>query len=352
MRWLAFALVLVACDGEVVAGEGGVTPTRDAGPPGVPVPRSDLPVTGEGALRLGPGADLDVASALTQDASGAVTLVFESFDEAFTRGELWSTDSADGTAFRVARPIGYTSHPFEASPSFVGGSLYFAGADDLTGPATLYAGRVGAPTALPPVEGLASLLSWPKLYDLGGRVALVFRDASSVPRFALGPDPERLGAPGVIVDEPAALVTLGVFGSGRFAATYQRPVGGEPMVSFVVLSDDGETWSAPARVTEASPNVHDTTLVGRGDGALDLYYAYPRGASGFTLHRRRLAEDGALGPEQRVTADEVGEATKPEGLRLASGDVLIAIAVITARGPDGAPTRQELTLLRLSSEAP
>mgnify|MGYP001942662558 FL=1 len=352
MRWLAIALLFVACDGSPAPGEGGVSPGRDAGPPGVPVPRSGLPVGADDALRLGPGADLDVASALTQDATGRVTLIFESFDEALTRGELWSTDSADGSAFRVARPIGFTEHPFEASPSFVGGSLYFAGADDLSSPPTLYRGQVGAPSALPSVEGLESLLSWPKLYEAGERVALAFRDGASLPRVALGADPASLGPPRAIGEQPAAMVTLGVFGSGALAATYQHPVGGEPMVSFVVRSEDGESWSAPARVTEASPNVHDTTLVGREDGALDLYYAYPASASGFALFRRRLAEDGALGAEERVTADALGETTKPEGLRLASGDVLIATAVITARGSGGEPTRQEMTLIRLSSEAP
>lgn len=352
MRWLAAMLLLAACDGGPGPVDGSALADGGGGPPGIPVPRAALPVGADAALRLGPGADLDVASAITQDEAGAVTLVFESFDEGFTRGELWSTTSADGAAFQVARPIGFTPHPFEASPSFVDGALVFAGADDLESAPTLYLGRVGAPEALPPVSGLVSLLSWPRLQATPGGVALVFRDGGSAPRLATGADVRSLGAPRAIAAEAAAMVTLGVFGDGSLAATYQRPVGGEPMVSFVVRSSDGEAWTEPARVTDASPNVHDTTLVGRSDGGLDLYYAYPASAAGFALFRRRLDPDGALGPEERVTADEVGEATKPEGLRLASGDVLVATAVITRRGPSGEPTRQELTLLRLNGEAP
>ncbi|HBQ18271.1 MAG TPA: hypothetical protein DEF51_46470, partial [Myxococcales bacterium] len=52
MRWLAIALLFVACDGAPAPGEGGVSPGRDAGPPGVPVPRSGLPVGADDALRL------------------------------------------------------------------------------------------------------------------------------------------------------------------------------------------------------------------------------------------------------------------------------------------------------------
>lgn len=352
MRSVALlALLALGCDGAgapdaAVEPDGGID--RDGGPVGLAVPRPDaLPVSD--GLRLGPGLDLDVASAIAVAPDGAVELVFDSFGGSFAGSELWTSASTDGRRFAAPRPTGFTRHPFEASPSFVRGVLYFAGADALSGAATLYRAGVGRADA---VRAIESLLSWPRIYAWGDRVALVYRDAASRPMIAWGDDAASLGAPVVVSEGGAAMATLGVFADGSLAYAYQHPVGAEPMVSFVRRSSDGTAWSEPVRVTDAAGNVHDTTLVARADGGLDLYYVYPAPAGRFALFRRAMAADGRMGEEERVSADALGEPSKPEGARVADGRVLIAFADIAARGPSGEPSGQELVLVSLPSEAP
>lgn len=355
---LVCAAIAAACAGPTAATDAGaadtgVEPARDAGREGLPVPEpSALPIGPNDALVVGPGLALDAQSALSIDDEGAVTLVFDTFDRDFRQGELWIARSIDGRRFPLARPSGHTPHPLEASPSFVRGALYFAGADDPTGAAVLYRARVGGADALPAVPGLSSLLSWPQLAPWGDRVAIAFRDDAGRPMFAAGDDAESFGAPVVVGPDAAAVPIVAAFGDGSLAYAYQHPVGAEPMVSFVRRSSDGVTWTDPVRVTDASSNVHDAAFVARSDGGLDLYYAYP-GVAGFALFRRALSADGVLGPEERVTADEVGEASKPRGLRLPSGRVLVTFAEIEARDSGtGEPTRQRLRIASLPGEAP
>lgn len=344
-------LALLGCEGPSTGADAG--DEDDAGPAGLAIPLPDaLPLGGSDVLRLGPGLILDVASTMAQASDGSVSLVFESFDRNLTTGELWITSSPEGRRFTLPVPLGFTDQPLEASPSFVRGTLYFAAAADLTSAPTLYRAIVGAPEALPAVEGMSSLLSWPRLHAWGERAALVFRDGASLPAFASGDDLEQLGEPVTIGADPAAMVALGVFGDGSLALAYQHPVGDEPMVSFIRRSDDGATWTDPVRVTGASDDVHDTALAARADGGLDLYYIYPEDTSGFALFRRALSSDGSLGVEERVTAGAIGEPSKPSALRLTNGRVLLAFAAITARGATGEPTRQELVLASLPSEAP
>lgn len=352
-------LLALGCDTPPVTSDAGPTDASldagsDAGPPGLPVPEpAALPIGASDLLRLGPGLSLDVSSALSIDAQGAVTLVFDSFDRDFGFGELWITSSPNGRTFPLARPTGFTDHSFEASPSFVRGALYFAGADDLVSAPVLHRAGVGTAEPLPAVPGIDSLLSWPRLYAWEDRVAVAFRDGASRPMLAWGDDASSFGVPVLVgPDAGGALAALGVFGDGTLAYAYQHPVAAEPMVSFVRRSSDGVTWSDPVRVTDASGNVHDTTLVARADGGLDLYYVYP-GASGFVLFRRALAPDGRLGAEERVTTDEAGEPSKPEALLLPSGRVLVAYADIAVRdGTSGEPMRQDLVLVSLPGEAP
>jgi hypothetical protein len=230
----------------------------------------------------------------------------------------------------------------------VRGELYFAGVDDLSSAPSLY--REGA--ALPSVVGIASLLSWPRYEVWEDAVALAFRDGASRAMIAFGDTASSLGDPIIVHGEPSAMANVAAFGDGSLAYVYQHPDGTNAMVSFIRRSPDAMTWSDPVRVTDASGNVHDTTLALRSDGSLDAYYAYPRGGGGFELHRRAITPDGEMGEEERVTQFD-GEPTKPEVLRLASGRVLLAFADIVDRDRGtGEPTRQELTIASLPSEAP
>ena len=84
-------------------------------------------------------------------------------------------------------------------------------------------------------------------------------------------------------------------------------------------SDAGATWSEPVKVAAQDPNVHDAFVVTRlGDGA-DLYYLHAGADGDLNTHRRALHEDGTLGPEQVVTAPEVGHTEKPQPRRLLDG---------------------------------
>lgn len=164
----------------------------------------------------------------------------------------------------------------------------------------------------------------------------------------LGFDPPVLVAPA-----GEALATLGEFGDGSLAYTHQRAMPGEPTVSFFQRSADGLIWTEPERVTTASSNVHDTTMVTRLDGDLDLYYIYPAGPQGFVLFRRALTSAGALGAEERVSADALGEPSKPELARLADGRLVLTWAEISQRHPvQGWPTEQRLNVAILTGDAP
>ncbi len=360
---LVCALLALACDGPAPSRYDGGAPSdgassdagRDAGASGLPIPEpSALPIGAADVLRLGPGLDLDVTSALSIDEEGAVTLVFDSFGRAFTYGELWSARSTDGRSMPIPRPIGFTGRELEASPSLVRGSLYFAAANDVTSAPALYRGVVGAPEMLPDVPGVTTLLSWPRLAAWEDRVVIAFRDGASRAMLAAGDDATSFGAPVQVgPDEGVALASVGVFGDGSRAYAYQHPVGAERMVSFVRRSSDAATWSDPVRVSDASSNVHDTGFVARADGGLDLYYVYPAGLRGFVLFRRALMPDGTMGAEEQVSALDALEPSKPSGLRLPSGRVLVAFADIAERGgAGGEPTRQDLVLTSLPSEAP
>jgi hypothetical protein len=350
VRILLFVVLAAACTPSAGV-DAGVDARADSGPPGLPLAQpAALPITQSDVLRLGPGLMLDATSAFSVASDGSVAFVYESFDSGFAYGELWRTDSPDGRSFPLPRPTPFTTHPYEASPSFVDGSLYFFAADDLVAAPLLLRASVGTASELLPVSGVATLFSWPRLYRWNASIAIAFRDAASHAMIAWGADAASFGSPMVVESTAIAMAAIGVFGDGTLAYAYQQPVGAEPMVSFVRRSSDGTAWSDAVRVTDSSSDVHDTMLVARSDGGLDLYYVYP-GSAGFVLFRRALAEDGRMGVEERVTVDAIGEPSKPEGLRF-GGRVLLAFANITERSTSGEPTRQEIALASLPSEAP
>jgi hypothetical protein len=181
---------------------------------------------------------------------------------------------------------------------------------------------------------------WPRVLRLvDGRSALAYRDGSSRPRFALSDDGLSFDDAD-IVGPPGAMANVGELADGTLAYTYQT--GELGMTSWVVLSEDGRSWSEPVAVTEASSNVHDTSSVRRDDGDLDLYYVYSGAREGFSLYRRALAADGTLGAEQRVTDSTVAEPSKPAVTRLRDGSLFVRWAAITMRDVSGVPIEQVL----------
>jgi hypothetical protein len=338
----------------------------DADAPPAPPPTA-LPLGPAAVTTIGSGAGLDMSSA-TLVGGGAqpspVSLVFDHFDAAFTSGQLRRTTlTITGgaiTSFSPPVALSLGSSTFLGSPSIVTASgtpwLYYVRSAAPQASAQLLRCQAGpsgcaAPSVVVSAPAM-TLLSWPRLIALpDGRLAAAFRDAQSRPTIALSTDGTSFGG-GHAVGPPGAMPALGVFQDGTLAFTYQTQSTAAPMTSWVTLSKDGASWSAPQRVTTQSGNVHDTALVDRLDGQLELYYIYPAGALGFVLFRRALASDGVLGPEQQVTASAVGEVSKPAAARLPDGRLLLSWAQISARDPQqGWPTQQLLCAAVVSGDA-
>lgn len=321
-----------------------------------------LPLLERDVLRLGEGLDVDMLSAWAVDPTARrARLFFESGSEAFDAAWLLVSEaSPDGRRFTPPQRV-TTDAGFVAScavlPSATGPRLVQVSAPDYHSQVAVTAVDAwtlddARPLSLP--SGVASALSWPRFVDdADGGVWLAYRDGASVPSLAHSVDGVTF-APGAPVPPVAggAMAAVGRFASGALAYVSQAPEGAEPMVSRVRTSADGAQWSSAQRVTDASPNVHDTFVLPRVDGDVDLYFIYPAGGRGFSLFRRALSAEGALGPEQRVTDVTLGDPSKPAAFRLSDGAVLVTFADIVARAPQGWPSRQQLVVARLAGDAP
>ncbi len=351
-RGLAIVAVLVLTGCDCSGGNGG----GDAGADGdvfllltIPEPAM-LPVSENEVLYLGPGLFLDEASTFLLTSDGSMTLVYESFQQDRSFSELWIITSPDGRRAALPRPIGLITDPYEASPSFLDGTLHFIGADALLAAPTLFRERLGRGEPLPSIEGVGTIDSAPRLHRWGDRVAVVFRDGAARPMFAVGASASSFETPLALSEEPVGSAALGIFADGTLAYAYEHPVG-EAVLAFVLRSSDGVQFTDPVPISDAIGDVHDTALVARADGGLDLYYVVMQEAGNAALFRRAYFADGAMGVEERVTLDTVGDLKRPQGVRLASGRVVIAFVDIYGRGPTGEPTRQQLVLTSLPGEA-
>jgi hypothetical protein len=212
-------------------------------------------------------------------------------------------------------------------------------------------GRSASPTPLDGLPGLDGLLSWPQVVSAGGRLAMAYRDENSQLQLATSLDGRRWSRTAVSLPV-GAMPAVSVDATGTWALSYQ--VGpGAPMTSVVRLARDGVHFGPATFVSATGPNVHDTALLPRRGGGFDAYYVSQDSEAGFSLYRRRIGADGALGPEQRLTdAAQVGEASKPNVGRLPDGRVVVTTAFITERGPSGDPSQQRLFSAVLDSDAP
>lgn len=316
-------------------------------------PPAALPLGEADLLRLGEGGAIDMNVALCRRGSGFI-VAWDRFDATYSRSTIVAVASRDlrGTTEPAALALG-TSR-FVANPSCVGDLLYFARSSGLRAPGIELA-RVSVSSTneeAVSVAAVSSLLGWPRFAAWGARTLVAFRDGDSVPSLAVSED--GLAFTGhVAVGPPGALANASVLGDGGLIFTYQRDIAPEPMVSFFRVSADGVSFGDETRVTDASPNVHDTSSLARADGGVDLYYIYPSGPRGFRLFRRAVSATGARGPEEAVTSSGLGEPSKPVAARASDGTVLLAYADIAERdGTTGEPTHQILTLARVAGDAP
>jgi hypothetical protein len=337
----------------------------DAGPRrAVPQPAT-LPLTEADVLRLGTDTSVDLNAVLTLFPGGEARLVYETLSQNDDRAWLLIAESNDdGLSFTTPRILTFDGSLFESAPSGVriGANqfVYWAAATALNAPPLLYRARI-TPQGFSPREAVAVsnavpwLLSWPRFLAVpDGGIAMVNRDGAGLPTISFSPDgldftaDVRRAMPG----SSSAQVAAGFFENGTMALSHQSPEGAAPMISRVRISSDALVWTSAVQVSANSQNVHDTWLVNRADGDLDLYYIYPAGGRGFSLFRRPLSPDGGLGPEQRITANSLGDPSKPSAQRLPSGKLLLMFADITSRAPQGWPLTQQLTLSILSGDAP
>jgi hypothetical protein len=130
-------------------------------------------------------------------------------------------------------------------------------------------------------------------------------------------------------------------GDGTFAATFQRGAM-EQMSSYVVRVWPTGRVSWPILVGPVDHNVHDTFVLPRPDGHVDLYFIDSYGQRGFSLFRRALHSNGTPGPIERLTTAALGNVQKPRAHRLQDGSVYVTFARVTGLSATGYPDETEL----------
>lgn len=322
-------------------------------------PGSSLPLTEADVHQLGDPDNVDTFS-VAFEADCALTIVYEAANSDYTSGRLYGVRTTEFGTFSAAEVLPLGAEQIHGSPSRVqlndDAYLYFVKTAGLGSPARLFrarfeGGAFEAPEALEDVQGISSLLSWPKfIADGQGGVALAYRDAQSFAFFRRSDDGLRFEAPVQISQAQIAIPTVESFEEGPLVYTFQIP--GQTYVAYYALSSDrGETWTLPASITDASSNVHDATAVPRLDGDMDLYYIYPNGPHGFSIHRRALTRAGSLGPEELVTTPGLGNTQKPHLQRLSDGSLMLSYARVTRLHPQGYPDALALTVARIAEDA-
>ncbi len=303
------------------------------------------------------------ASQLSPVARGGLLMPGVVFTSSTGRQTAFAGRFDTGEVIRAAAPRGA---PFQAVGTGLRASgvagVRISGADwlytvdpDPAGRSQLSRRRVsaaglGQPERVPVTPQLPAL-HWPQLTALpDGRVVLGVVDPGKAPFVAVSKDGGKSFQVTANLAHTAqdvmTLVHLGSFGDGTLVATTQV-ADAQGVQSFVRTSADGVRFSAPVRVTTANPNVHDAFPAQRADGDVDLYYLR-EGAQGFSAYRRLFSRDGRLGPEQRLTGDDVGWVEKPQASRLPDGRVRLVMArkrpgdqfdLVSALLPGDAPRR-------------
>jgi hypothetical protein len=180
---------------------------------------------------------------------------------------------------------------------------------------------------------MPSGIHWPQMTALpDGRVALAAVVPNQGPYLALSSDGGKTFTVTSWLGQTAAdsmsLAHLGHFADGTLAVTTQLADARGLVQSYARTTKDGVNFTAPVPVSSSNPNVHDAFVVPRNDGDVDLYYVQQEATafSGFSAFRRKMAHDGSLGPEQRLTGADVGSVEKPQAFRLPDGSVRLVMA--------------------------
>lgn len=332
------------------------------GPEAVPVlaERPTLPLRSSDFEELAPRPALAVADGIFETQNGQLTLVFEQLSPDGSHGSILWTHTTDERKFSAPEELPVVPATLVASASAVHSSdgqyLYFLASSGLTEPVALYRARFLAETFssaeevdLP--EGVSDVLSWPTFHALDdGTVAAVYRTADRFLALSRSENGHAFSPPVILTDYPVAMPAIAQFANGEIVISYQTtPDEGYGKQSWIrISSQGGERWSAPHLVTSESKNVHDTALVRRLDGGIDLYFAQTNGeyTGGFSLFRRSLDSDGRLGSIERLSMQETGSLLKPYVFRTSSGKLLL----VTSKklGSD----RRQLLVADLDRDAP
>jgi hypothetical protein len=317
-------------------------------------------------LHIGTGDALEVMSTSIALNDHEQLVVFESADPNL---EKFLGLSARIVRDGVAQPA--CELRFENLPPFVGAPslmivdgkpyLYLAAAQNKDAPPQLYRAPVGAggsiqsPEPLDTIPGMDKLTCWPRFTAFGDGYAVTFRSHFK-PMVAVSRDGKTFEPPSTVAGiSDAAMAAVGPFGEHGLALTYQTHDDAVPdsMTSWVVTSPDTKTWSPPQKITTSSQNVHDTAILPRRDGGVDLYYEFAGADTPYSLYRRPLDLAGQKGPEQRLTDSSIPDAMKPCPGRLADGRPFLSFAQGVERDPvTHFPTRERIDAIVLAEDAP
>lgn len=318
-----------------------------------------LPLSREAVQSLGPGSQLDGASVSWQQ-DQTTYLLFESFNELLSKGSFFLSRATNGR-FSQPTPFTLTLNPIVGSPSRMRwrGSLwlYFAEASTLQGPMVvkrckIVAGQSENPETLPTLPGAANLLSRPQFFAWSNTALVAYKDQQSRPVLATSSDGKTFSSPLLLYKAAVTSARLGMTQEKALVYVYQHAKEPEAMLSHYRVSSDGKRWTVAQTVSKTGSTISDATVLARPDSGADLYYAVSKDRKVRSLFRRRVSSDGALGPEQQLTHSALGDASKPETLRLADGRILLSWIETTKRNAQENPSEQRLLLAIIRGDAP
>ncbi|CAN0419700.1 unnamed protein product, partial [Phaeothamnion confervicola] len=217
--------------------------------------------------------------------------------------------------------------------------LNFESSSDTVSKPSLHRVAIGADGSLEELEnlplpdGVDRLFSWPRISSTPDGVAMAFRTGHQT-RVATSQDGIHFSNPTDIGPASgSAMAAVGALGQHGLVATYQIPGAGFDMDSWARVSVDGVHWAPPVKISDVSTNVHDTAILPRADGNVDLYYEHASDSEGFSMQRRCLTSSGVLGPEERLMDSSVPDTMKPCPSRMADGRILLTFVQGLDRDP-------------------
>jgi hypothetical protein len=333
---LGALLAAAACS----ASSGSQAPSAPDG--GAPVdagselgaPRQSLPLGASDVKRVVVGAESDYgAVVLGRGEHAAQVLVFDRFTSTteFT-SELWSASAPSGDlGFGPASKLALRNAPTVAGGAAVtlGGTeyLYFMAGDAQAGQTRLYrtafdGSSFGPPQPLVVDDGFTGVYAWPHpAVAARGTIALAFDHYQQAAFVATG-DGATFGAP--VQTGTGVQSRVAFFADGAIAATYQNGVNGGKMMNYVRVGELSALGAARP-ITTSNENVHDSFPLTRRDGDVDVYYIAAL-EHGFSIHRRAVRRDGTFGPEEQITAPEVGSCAQPHPKRFEDGRIALTMA--------------------------